>query len=571
MKKFILPLLFVLFLPALGKAQLFFVDKASGNNSNNGTTMSSAWQTIQYAMDNATPGSTVYIRGNTYYEQLELNVSGTSGNPIKFTNYNGENVYIDGSNGPGTLLYINNAHYISIEGLVFQNILGNNGAGVYIEGAPTYFSFRKNKIRQINWTINPATTPGSNNNSNPFVLYGNLPNTAASYISIDSNEIYNNITGFSESLTLDGNIDGFSITHNLVHDNTNIGILCAGNYQVSSNASTDHARNGVVQNNTTYNCVSAYATSGGIYVDGGQNIIVERNKTYGNGYGIEIGCEQPGTTSYITVRDNIIFSNQGPGLAIGGYDYPTTGQVLHCTIENNTFYINDTTNSGNGELMISKVGNSIFRNNIFYCSDQNIVFASAYGDVQTNLFNYNNYYLSNGTESTLTFLFNTTTYNGLAVFKSSTSQETDGFFGNPSFVSPGLADFHLYAGSPCIDAGAPNHIITYSETDYAGNNRVFNSIIDIGAYEYSGTSTDTKEPTNISPISFFPNPAQNQVSITKSSSILVHKISIYNHTGRLVLMTTSDSSIRMEDLPSGMYTVLIDTNQGQYHSKIVKQ
>ena len=571
MARFILQLTIFLCLPLLVNAQIFYVDKSIGNNSNNGTSLVTAWQTIQYAMDNATAGSVVFIRGNTYYEQLELNVSGTPGNPIKFTNYNGENVYIDGSNGAGTLLYISNVNYISIEGLVFQNVLGNNAAGVYIEGAPTNLSFRKNKIRQINWTMDPATTPASNNNSNPFVLYGNLPNTAASYISIDSNEIYNNITGFSESLTLDGNIDGFSITNNIVHNNTNIGILCAGNYQVSNNSATDHARNGVIQNNTTYNCVSGYATSGGIYVDGGQNIIVERNKTYGNGYGIEIGSEQPGTTSYITVRDNIIYNNQSSGLAIGGYDYPSTGEVLNCTIENNTFYVNDTINSGNGEVMISKVSNSLFRNNIFYCSDQNIALTSSYSAMQNNSFNYNDYYLASGVESYLTFLFDNSTYAGLSAFASATAQEANGIFANPSFVSPGLVDFHLAAGSPCIDAGTPNHTITYSETDYAGNNRIVNSAVDIGAYEYNGISTNIKNQIEDSPILFFPNPVQNQFSIFKTQAIIIRKISIYNHTGQLVLVTNSDSSVRMEGLPNGMYTILIDTNQGQYHSKLMKQ
>jgi hypothetical protein len=41
---------------------------------------------------------------------------------------------------------------------------------------------------------------------------------------IDSNEIDFCTLGFSEALTLDGNIVGFVISNNVIHDNNNIGI-----------------------------------------------------------------------------------------------------------------------------------------------------------------------------------------------------------------------------------------------------------------------------------------------------------------------------------------------------------
>jgi len=46
-------------------------------------------------------------------------------------------------------------------------------------------------------------------------------------------------------------------------------------------------------------------------------------------------------------------------------------------------------------------------------------------------------------------------------------------------------DYHLLAGSPCIDAGDPNYIPEPNETDLDGNPRIINGRIDMGAYEYS--------------------------------------------------------------------------------------
>ena len=572
--------LLFLFLTKAGLAQLVYVDDAIGNDGNNGTSLATPWKTIQYAMDNAAPGNTVLIRTGTYYEALQVNVSGTAGNAITFKNYNNENVYIDGNNTAITLLYIADQSNLVIQGLVFQNTLGNNSAGVVIEGNCATIVFKKNKIRNINWTASAAKIPSSTNNSNPFLVYGNNASNAINNIVIDSNEVSNNITGFSESLTLDGNINGFSITNNSVHDNLNIGILCAGNYLVSSNPATDNARNGSVKNNVVYNCVSNYATSGGIYIDGGKTIIVEKNKVYGNGYGIEIGAEELGTTSAITVRDNLIFDNTIAGLAIGGYNFPSTGQVIDCIIENNTFVKNDNTNSGNGEIVISKASNCIFRNNILYTNTQNIPLSSSYDLLQSNLFNYNAYYAPSGVAANLSFVFNNTTYSGLAAFQSSVAQEANGIFVDPLLTNtiltaPSTVDFSLSTGSLCIDAGNPLHMIVSNEVDYYNFNRIANSIIDIGAIEYGSTPTSTMNSLANNPmLTVYPNPFTETVSLKYSALFLPTKLAVYNELGIEVFVKNKDFNVEelnLTQLPKGLYLLKIYTETDFYSYKIVKQ
>jgi predicted outer membrane repeat protein len=64
---------------------------------------------------------------------------------------------------------------------------------------------------------------------------------------------------------------------------------------------------------------------------------------------------------------------------------------------------------------------------------------------------------------------------------------------DPLFVEPGYwdtnglwidGDYHLPAGSPCINAGDPNYIAEPNETDLDGRPRVIGCRIDMGAFEY---------------------------------------------------------------------------------------
>ncbi|MGG5741905.1 carbohydrate binding domain-containing protein [Bacillus cereus group sp. IBL03679] len=69
----------------------------TGSDSNNGTSLSTPFQTIQHAASVASAGDTVYIRGGTYRETAIPANSGTSGNPITYQSYNGETVIVSGN------------------------------------------------------------------------------------------------------------------------------------------------------------------------------------------------------------------------------------------------------------------------------------------------------------------------------------------------------------------------------------------------------------------------------------------------------------------------------------------
>jgi hypothetical protein len=76
---------------------------------------------------------------------------------------------------------------------------------------------------------------------------------------------------------------------------------------------------------------------------------------------------------------------------------------------------------------------------------------------------------------------------------------------DPEFCGAGAAEFMLQSGSPCIDSGSltclPEGYIL-SETDLAGNPRVYGENIDMGCYEWQGTECDFSWEQELNSVSF---------------------------------------------------------------------
>lgn len=73
----------------------------SGNDSNACTSVGSPCKTIARAAGKVAAGDVVYIRGGVYHESVTVNASGTQAQPITFTNYNGEEPILDGTDSNG--------------------------------------------------------------------------------------------------------------------------------------------------------------------------------------------------------------------------------------------------------------------------------------------------------------------------------------------------------------------------------------------------------------------------------------------------------------------------------------
>jgi hypothetical protein len=555
----ILRILLLIALPVTAQTN-YYVDASNGNDNNTGTSLGTAWKTIQKACNAATPNSVVQIKGGTYHENLIMNVSGTTGNPITFKNYNNEQVLIDGTGTSGTcMLSITNKNYLNIQNLTIQNKTAKDAQGILVEttgsATSTGLTFSDLLIKNINWTNNASTVPTQNDNAQGFIAYGR--NGGITNLTIEGAQLFNNILGFSEALSLDGNISGFLIKNCQVHDNTNIGIAAIGNYKTSTVPATDHARNGSIINNTCYKNVSLYATSGGIYIDGGKSITVEKNSCYENGNGIELGCEENGTADSIVVKNNLVFNNQQTGIYVGGYTTQTTGQVLNSVIRNNTLFQNNYSKDGTGEVALSKASNCIFENNIFYTTSQNTFISADDIAPQTgNVFNYNCWFTPSGNANDITVNWKKNTYNTFAAYKTGTSQEANSIFKNPALVNASLPNpaLNITNISPCINTGNPATITSNGETDYNGSGRK-NGIIDIGAYEMYPMGIVSKELKNS--CFCYPNPFTVETTLFSNVDLKNATLKIYNLNGQEIREEKEISGqkiiIKRNELIKGVY------------------
>ena len=562
----------VLIISVCSFAQTNYYVAITGNNSDNGS-INRPWQTIQYGVSQLNIGDTLNITSGTYIGKIDLTISGVSGQEITIRNYNNDNVIISGVTLPDYeyLLNIENINYINIIGLKFQDYQKLDAIGILVINSSN-ISILNNEFSNIDYSSTAlGQTPNSSQNSQPIIVFGRDPLNSIKNLVINENIIHDCETGWSECLSINGNIDGFEVKNNHIYNNTNIPIVAIGHEGECSDPTLDQARNGLIKNNNIHDNPSAYAAAGGIYIDGGKSITIENNTSYNNDYGIEIGCENNGnapndpSASNITLRNNLIYNNKVSGIALGGYNYPTSGKVQTTTITNNTVFNNDTDNSYNGELLISYVENSIIENNIIYANNADKVLIISGNANPTLSLNYNLFFTSSGSND-IVIEINGVEYNEFSTYQTGTSQDVNSNFLNPLFINetiPNL-DLHLNTGSPAIGSGNPSFVAGTSEVDMDGEIRIHNNIVDCGADEY-GSVLGISNLNKIN-VLVYPNPTNGIINI-EGISDFTYKI--YSINGQLI--ESKNSNQKLIDLTyqkKGLYLINLYNTKGENISKI---
>lgn len=486
---------------SLASAGDFYVS-TTGDNGNAGTEIS-PWRTIQKAAETVGPGDVVHIRGGVYEEKVEINVSGTSGNLIVFQSYAGEEAIIDGTslgfdpNNSNALISIYSQSFLRIEGITLRNYGTAQRymvpVGILVDGESHHIEIVGNRIHDIETRYNGY----DGGDAHGIGVFGNMANSIHDIL-ISENELFDLKLGSSEALVLNGNVEDFEVSYNVVRDCNNIGIDFIGFEETGPTPSVDQARNGVCRGNLVFNIDSSFnpayggsftsgggdTSAGGIYVDGGANILVEQNVVHDCNIGIELASEHSGrSTSGITVRNNLVYHNHIGGLFMGGYDRQR-GMTRNCEVLNNTFFENDSKQDGNGEIYLQfDVGDCTVKNNILFTNGQGLLIGNPYTENTNNTVDYNLFFAPNDAEE---WQWKNVYYTDLTAYRNASGNDANSLLDDPLFVDPAQSDWRLSSSSPARDEGdnAPD----FGSTDLDGLTRVENSVVDLGAFEYRADS-----------------------------------------------------------------------------------
>jgi len=85
----------ILLLPKISQAAATYYVATNGSDINPGTN-AQPWATFSKAMTILQPGDTLLIKDGTYYQSLDVTISGTAGNPITIKAENDGQAIVDG-------------------------------------------------------------------------------------------------------------------------------------------------------------------------------------------------------------------------------------------------------------------------------------------------------------------------------------------------------------------------------------------------------------------------------------------------------------------------------------------
>ena len=204
----------------------------TGSDHNSGS-VTSPLKTPQVAADRlGAIGGTVIFAGGRYAQQR---VKLFNRSHITLEAAPGAKPVLDGKGLTPTdddsgMVDIRNSSFITIDGLTITGYRTTSikkvPIGIYVTGSGNAISLRNNHIYDLG---NDNPTLGSMDmNAHGIAVYGRDASKPISNVSIVGNQLDHLVLGASESLVLNGNVDGWAITDNDIHDNNNIGIDAIG-------------------------------------------------------------------------------------------------------------------------------------------------------------------------------------------------------------------------------------------------------------------------------------------------------------------------------------------------------
>ncbi len=307
--------------------------------------------------------------------------------------------------------------------------------------------------------------------------------------------------------------------HNILVENVN---LLSNRADIGGGGLNIFESQGIFKNLTIRN--NSSNGGGGIRISNNSNpvlinCIIDSNYILTPGWGTTggVSCVVDCSPVFINTRVTNNISDECSGMGFGS----SNPILINCTICDNSDNPDGTINIGDNTMILKN--NVILRN----YSEFEITYWDTYPPSVAEVYYTNIKDSINGIN---------TNNNGTIIWGDGNIDE------DPLFVGGDPFSYELTKYSPCIDAGTPDTTgLHLPATDLAGNPRIYNGRIDIGAYEYQGYGIDEPDTSFIHNLYLFknaPNPFKESTTISFISAdyerIKEYTLSIYNTKGQLV-------------------------------------
>ncbi|WP_299625211.1 InlB B-repeat-containing protein [uncultured Tenacibaculum sp.] len=414
---------------------------------------------------------------------------------------------------------------------VSQFATGSNTGGSW---ANAYTSLETALASNLNgktevWIARGTYTPSSNNRNARFefnvdglLIYGGFAGNETNlnqrdYLSNktilsgdllrndDANVTFNNTTRSDNSLrviNVAGNnivIDGITISGGYADATSGDGRFGAG-LSLSPNISNFTIKNTTVKDNVAYWAagLNLSADKSGSVVISVDACVFDNNLSSNSGTAMYVIPREGTNVTYFILTNSLFKNNRttddGSRKAKGGMVWVRahyTGTIISTNIINNTFVnnLNEGTdaNSDFATVALSRntgsYGNSFVANNIFWGNkNNNGNVALAVGKGGGTNFTNNLAALNSIDEDN---------FSNISFLASNTSNS------DPLFTDAANGDFTIQTNSPAKDTGDNSRIPSGVSTDLFGNQRIFNTTVDMGAYEFGPAAPVIKKALNV--------------------------------------------------------------------------
>ncbi len=388
---------------------------------------------------------------------------------------------------------------------------------------------------------------------------------------VSGNEFYNNWGEKGAAIYINSTTDptGPTISDNYIHNNRGTdggGIFIEDGPAIISNNSiafnnskrggsgmyirNSHAKvlSNWICNNTDSNYTTtclAYEGGGGIIVDNSMfndtveiyNNIIANNNSFFSGGGIRIANQ--GGTAFIE-NNHIINNTCYHGYFSGGIEITSN---IHASIRNNIIW-----------------GNRAFDNSSTMDSVQVMTWANDTIALEYNCYETNSYGIATNVNTQIT---------GNSLSNILISGVSPGFVaptaGAGNAYNAMLADWHLLASSPCVDAGTISFLSGIPlALDIYNDPRIMGIAMDIGAVEFPSQTGIIEY--DIKSIDLFPNPVLDIVYIKDESPLT--NIRITDVLGNVIMDVNYAQGINVNSISPGIYFLSITGEDGMRITQI---